>query len=264
MPDLAMESDRGLHRERAGRRASAFLALMTATLVGPGLIALLSMAALATPPPATEDYRRLSTLTARVNEREDRLRSRLATLYRLARGGLSRSVVSGEQESAFVRLSLLSRVVQRDLFEISELARERDEVLRRVEQERSRSREAPDPSASVIENLRGQLPAPLAGSAAVATLGGLSFQAGAVLEVRAVAPGRVVFAAPLEGFDNMVLIDHGGGDTSLYAQLGELTVSEGQRVGALEEVGRLRRDGALYFELRRGAELLPASGWLRR
>jgi len=225
------------------------------------LLAASTLAAAA--PPSEEDLRRHSTLTARVAERQALLRSRLATLYRLSRGGLPRAVVSGDREQAAARLSLLSRVVRRDLFEIAELARERDTVGLRIEEGKRRSQPEPDPSASALEGLRGRLPPPLAGSRPVAALGGLSFAAGSSRNVRSVAPGRVVFAAPLEGFDRMVLVDHGGGDTSLYARLREVTVSEGDEVRAGERIGRLARDGILYFELRRGADLLPPARWLR-
>jgi septal ring factor EnvC (AmiA/AmiB activator) len=225
---------------------------------------LLAVSLAAQSPTPAEDARRLAALTARVTEREAVLRERVTTLYRLCRGGLSRAVVSGNRESASARLSLLSRVLRRDLFEIAELSRERDAVGARVERWQRRSRPEPEPTASALEASRGQLSHPLAGSRPVATLGGLSYRVRSSRDVRAVAPGRVVFAAPLEGFDLMVVIDHGGGDTSLYARLGRVTVSEGDEVRAGERIGRLERKGTLYFELRRGAALLPAAAWFRR
>jgi len=211
-----------------------------------------------------EDERRLAALTARVAEREAQLRGRLATLYRLSRGGLPRSVVAaGDLDLQATRLSLLLRVVRRDLFEVGELVRERDTIGDRIEEESRRAAPASDASASAIEPLRGRLFAPLSGSTPEPTFGGLTFPSRGAREVRAVAPGRVVFAAPFEGFGHLVLVDHGGGDTSLYARMIGLLVSEGDPVRPGQPLGRLAARGALYFELRRGAELLPAARWLR-
>ena len=230
---------------------------------------LLAAVATAAPIAATtsggDDERRLAALTARIGQRETLIRARLATLYRLSRGGLPRAVAAGgDRDLQAARLSLLLRVVRRDRFEIGELLRERDAVGGRIEEESRRAHPAPDPSASAIEPWRGRLAAPLSGSTPAATFGGLSFPSRGSLEVRAVGPGRVVFAAPFEGFERLVLVDHGGGDTSLYARLLDLAVSEGERVRAGQRLGRLPPGGALYFELRRGAELLPAARWLRR
>jgi len=214
--------------------------------------------------PSEDDSRRLATLAARVDEREQRLRGRLAGLYRLCRGGLPRAAVAApDRDRAAASLAMLLRVIRRDAFEIGELARERDGLSRRLEEADSRPRRPPDPTASALEPLRGRLRAPLFGSAPSAALGGLSFRARASREVSAVAPGRVVFAAPFEGFERLVMVDHGGGDTSLYARLSDLAVAEGDVVRAGQTLGRLSRGGTLYFELRRGSDLLPAARWLR-
>ena len=61
----------------------------------------------------------------------------------------------------------------------------------------------------------------------------------------------------------VVLVDHGGGIASLYAQLGAAAVAEEQTVGDGGVVGRVA-DRALYFELRRDSEVIAASSWFRR
>lgn len=75
--------------------------------------------------------------------------------------------------------------------------------------------------------------------------------------VRAVAPGRVLFAGeePTRyGF--LVVIDHGNGWASAYAKLQKVTVRKGERVRAGERIGLLGNTGetsdtALHFEIRR-------------
>jgi murein DD-endopeptidase MepM/ murein hydrolase activator NlpD len=61
-----------------------------------------------------------------------------------------------------------------------------------------------------------------------------------------------------------VIVDHGGGISTLYAHLFYATVRRGEAVGAGETVGRAGRRGSatgthLHFELRRnGAAIDPA------
>jgi murein DD-endopeptidase MepM/ murein hydrolase activator NlpD len=67
--------------------------------------------------------------------------------------------------------------------------------------------------------------------------------------------GTVVSAAPYGGYGNMVLIDHGGGFTTVYAHLSAFSVSAGQTVGAGQMVGQMGCTGSctgphLHFETR--------------
>lgn len=77
------------------------------------------------------------------------------------------------------------------------------------------------------------------------------------LAVRAAAAGRVIFAGQEpERFGQLVVIDHGGGWTTAYAYLGEVTVREGEAVRQGERIARVGESGAahsptLHFELRR-------------
>jgi len=74
-------------------------------------------------------------------------------------------------------------------------------------------------------------------------------------EVKAVAPGRVVFADWLRGFGNLLIIDHGdtfltiyGNNQSLFRQVGD-TVKSGEVVAGVGNSGGNPESG-LYFELR--------------
>ena len=85
--------------------------------------------------------------------------------------------------------------------------------------------------------------------------------------VHAVADGRVVYADWLRGFGNLLILDHGKGYMSLYAnnegllrQVGE-TVRSGDpiaRVGATD----VAADSGLYFELRRDGKPFDPLGWM--
>ena len=85
-------------------------------------------------------------------------------------------------------------------------------------------------------------------------------------EVKAVAPGRVVFADWLRGFGNLLIIDHGdtfltvyGNNQSLFRQVGE-TVKSGEVVAAVGNSGGNPESG-LYFELRQQGLAVDPLKW---
>ncbi|MEK7737457.1 MAG: peptidoglycan DD-metalloendopeptidase family protein, partial [Pseudomonadota bacterium] len=86
-------------------------------------------------------------------------------------------------------------------------------------------------------------------------------------EVKAVAPGRVVFADWLRGFGNLVIIDHGdaflsvyGNNQSLFRQLGE-SVKSGDVIAAVGNSGGNPESG-LYFELRQQGQTVDPLKWV--
>jgi len=84
---------------------------------------------------------------------------------------------------------------------------------------------------------------------------GIFIRAGVGQDVRAVAPGRVVFAEWLRGFGNLVIVDHGDGYMSLYGNNENLRHRAGAEVrtgDVLAAVGASagQEDSGLYFELR--------------
>jgi len=85
--------------------------------------------------------------------------------------------------------------------------------------------------------------------------------------VRAVHEAVVVFADRFRGYGLMVVLDHGGKHHSLYAQLGEVRVTAGQKVAAGDLIGLVGsglEDPGLYFEMRfQGRPENPAD-WLGR
>jgi murein hydrolase activator len=67
-------------------------------------------------------------------------------------------------------------------------------------------------------------------------------------EVRAVFPGKVLFAAPFKGYGTTVIIHHPGRVFTLYAGLSVAAVAEGDVVSLASPVGRAGE--SLYFEIR--------------
>ncbi len=87
--------------------------------------------------------------------------------------------------------------------------------------------------------------------------------------VKAVFAGKVVFADWFRGYGKVVIINHGEGYHTVYANLSEIFLSKGDiiRQGAL--IGRVGDSGmlnapGLYFEIRYKGKPLNPLQWLRR
>lgn len=66
---------------------------------------------------------------------------------------------------------------------------------------------------------------------------GVDIAAGHGTPIGAAGSGRVILAAPYGGYGNAVVVDHGGGLTTLYAHQSRIAVSVGQQVGQGDTVG---------------------------
>jgi septal ring factor EnvC (AmiA/AmiB activator) len=86
--------------------------------------------------------------------------------------------------------------------------------------------------------------------------------------VRAVHGGTVGFAGPFTGFGNLVIVDHGGNNYSLYGYLGSADVQQGETVQSGSELGRVglapAGPAALYFEMRIDGRSVDPVQWLKR
>jgi septal ring factor EnvC (AmiA/AmiB activator) len=79
--------------------------------------------------------------------------------------------------------------------------------------------------------------------------------------VRTVYPGRVLFAAPFEGFGETVVVHHPGQIYSLYAGLGEVRVDKDDVLLSEAIIGTAAE--ALYFEIRQQNQPEDPIAWLR-
>jgi murein DD-endopeptidase MepM/ murein hydrolase activator NlpD len=66
-----------------------------------------------------------------------------------------------------------------------------------------------------------------------------------------------------------VLLEHAGGDETLYCHLSEMTVREGQVVGAGQRIGSVGARGFatgphLHFEVHSGSRPVDPVAWLQR
>ncbi len=97
---------------------------------------------------------------------------------------------------------------------------------------------------------------------------GVVIQASAGAAVKAIAAGRVILADWLQGYGQVVVVDHGNGDMSLYGYNQSVSVRKGARVQAGQTIASVGNSGgqsrsALYFEIRRKGVAVNPLKWVQ-
>jgi septal ring factor EnvC (AmiA/AmiB activator) len=86
--------------------------------------------------------------------------------------------------------------------------------------------------------------------------------------VRAVHEGTIAYAEPFTGYGNLIILDHGEGEYTLYGYMSSMYVAVGDRIEANEPIGTSGRspsgNPALYFELRVDGKPVDPLQWLKR
>jgi septal ring factor EnvC (AmiA/AmiB activator) len=189
-----------------------------------------------------------------------------------------------EQES--VRLAQLSRLRQQQRTILARLEREGSKIS--AETERLRKKEVK--LANFLDFLYGRAGTPLSGTPmnrfqgvldwpvkGKVTTGfgprldsryrtqvphnGLEITTRPNSEARVVFPGKVLFAAPFQGYGLTAVVNHPGRFFTLYAGLQRLQVKQGDMVSLGAVVGRTGEH--LYFELRVENQPVDPREWLR-
>lgn len=227
---------------------------------------------------AEEDSRVHDQLLAKVRELEaakSDLQAQQAELEAKRRkASAERASLAREQER---RDRLLSDIrskrefYQRAMEEHRKTLKEVEEGIRRLLEEkarRERERVRERPSSQLVAPRKGQMLWPVEGEI-TSTFGerphpvfntrsmhtGIDIAAPYGTAVRAAASGEVLYAGWVSGYGQVVILDHGGGITTVYAHLSRMLVSEGQSVRAGDVIGRVGRTGLattahLHFEVR--------------
>jgi septal ring factor EnvC (AmiA/AmiB activator) len=89
---------------------------------------------------------------------------------------------------------------------------------------------------------------------------GLDIKAPKGSEVKAAAGGKVAYVGWLEGYGNLVILEHDGFYT-VYSRLDKVSVSEGTKVVKGTVIGKLGAE-PLHFELRVGGEAVDPEAYL--
>jgi septal ring factor EnvC (AmiA/AmiB activator) len=137
-----------------------------------------------------------------------------------------------------------------------------------------------DPAAAAAGNfsrMKGRLRLPVRGelvgrygaqrAAGTASAKGVFIRAPGGEPVRAVAPGRVVYADWMRGFGNLLIVDHGDAFLSIYGNNESLLKQSGDAVMLGEAVATVGQSGGneetgLYFELRHLGRPFDPLSWV--
>jgi murein hydrolase activator len=97
---------------------------------------------------------------------------------------------------------------------------------------------------------------------------GIGIAAAPGTSVRAVAAGDVVLAGSLGTYGQTVILEHGGGDYSVYGSLSRITVAKGAHISKGQVVGEVGTSDPdlpphLHFEIRHGGPAVDPATWLR-
>ena len=84
---------------------------------------------------------------------------------------------------------------------------------------------------------------------------GIDFNASIGTPIKAAKAGRVIYAAVMSGYGNVIVVDHGGGISTLYAHQSSFAVGNGANVSQGQVIGYVGMSGNvtgphLHFEVR--------------
>lgn len=205
----------------------------------------------------------------------------------------NRSALDAANQQLVDQLSELSARQTQRLEIIAELTEQmltRDDELATLQDDRSELEALVEEINRIIEDIpspeelmpfagqKGQMPWPVNGD--VAARFGDSFAGGQMRRqgiivvtpadnpVRAVHPGRIVFADWLRGSGHLIVIDHGQGYISVYSHQQSLSKQSGEWVNRGEVIGLTGNDAGngqpgLYFEIRQQRQPLDPLAWLQ-
>jgi murein hydrolase activator len=140
----------------------------------------------------------------------------------------------------------------------------------------SASTPAAEPTTLPLRPFRGDLDWPVPGTitrrpsraAGASAANSIAIIAPEGSPVAAIHDGVVAFADTFGGFGNLVIVDHGSQNFSLYGDLLEMSVKKGARVERGQVIGTLGPAPAgppeLYFELRIDGQSVDPLQWLKK
>jgi len=96
---------------------------------------------------------------------------------------------------------------------------------------------------------------------------GLDIAAPEGTPIRAVAPGKVVFAGPSSGYGNLVVVRHEDGTETRYGHCSQIDVSYGDAVTTTSQLGTVGSTGRatgphVHFEVRKDGRSIDPESWL--
>ena len=196
---------------------------------------------------------------------------RLAALEIARQGSLKRA--QQDQKNVQARLAELARTERR----LNSVIAGFEAARRRAA---SRPNAAPTAPSSIRTSDLGRLDWPVEGSIiyrfgrvvnpnnTTTRWNGIGIAAAAGADVKSVSAGEVVLADVMGTYGNTVIVEHGGGDYSVYGSLSRMGVAKGARITKGQVIGSIGSTDPtlpphLHFEIRRGGPAVDPLSWLR-
>src|SRR6516164_5428929 len=218
-----------------------------------------------------DDVRRLAELDAEL-EAED---AKLAELEKEQRAQLGDLEQARERRNhVLVSLEAQSRSRAQNL---ERLRAQQSGLEKLVRELRAAMQRFPVEGNDAFTRLRGKLAWPVSGHLVArfgdARAGGVRWDGVLVATergapVKAVCPGRVIYADWLPGLGLLAIVDHGDGYLSLYGHNERLYKAAGEQVAAGDTIAAAGDSGGsprpeLYFEIRKGGKPVDPRPWFR-
>lgn len=189
----------------------------------------------------------------------------------------SRSAAAAQEQLALARIQRENLEIDREKARLARLKAE--EQVRLAQKAREDERKAAAEASSGNAGLQRGAPWPVRGSVQ-GRFGtprpdtgdvwrGILIRAGNGAPVKAVGSGSVVYASWIQGFGNLIIVDHQNGYLSVYGYNQSLSKRVGDRVRIGETIARVGATGGqvdpgLYFEIRQGSTPVDPMSWLAR
>ena len=176
--------------------------------------------------------------------------------------------IEHEQHKKQKTINALDKKIAQEHIAISSLEKDAEELRRLIERLRTLSA-----APQQFNALKGRLPWPLDGPinarANNKKLPGLFLEAIANTGVKSIHDGHVVFSDWFRSYGMLLIVDHGDGYMSLYANNEALYKEVGDAVQTGERIaevgnGGVSGDTGLYFEIRRFNEQLDPKLWCHK
>ncbi len=175
--------------------------------------------------------------------------------------------IRGEKRALLKSIQNQKVVYQKVIGELEERSKELQAFINKLEREKS----VLAYGRSKHETLKGKLTPPVQGK--VISLfkekgqNGIEIQAPVGAEIRAILPGKVLYADWFKGFGNIVIIDHGDHTLTVSGYCSQLlkkagdAVSQGEVVALVGSAGSLKGP-CLYFEIRHQGKPQDPMYWI--
>ena len=157
-----------------------------------------------------------------------------------------------------------------------------EKKMKKREQELARKRaEQQKPTVGNFASLKGRMPWPSRGKIitkfgkqknkelnTITENSGIDIQVNKNAEIQSVLDGLITTVTFLQGYGNLIIIDHGDGYFTVYANLDEINVSENDYVKQYDIVGKILgntlNERKLHFEIWANKEKLNPEKWLKK